>query len=449
MPRVLVIDDDPAIGRSLQLQLEGQECEVAVETTAAAGLKRASLQHPDLVFLDLQLPDRDGLDLIEPLSAAPNKPAVVVITGRQDMSATITAIRRGALDYIRKPLDLDEILLALEKVSRRNPQRGKTVPLSGRELPPREIIGKSREIIQVLKQVARFSQVRVSVLIEGESGTGKELVARALHQASAPGKKMVTVNCAALAQGVFESEMFGHERGAFTGADAEHHGHLEVAADGTVFLDEVGDLPLEMQGKLLRVLQEHEYQRVGGTEVLPFQARILAATHRDLAAMVREGAFREDLYHRLEVARITVPPLRARIEDLPLLVEALLNRISKAFGRTLRGISEVALHRLSGYAWPGNVRELENVLMRSVAACTGDVLTQVDLPEPRQEAADGSPPRTSSWRLQDAEQDHVRRALENFGWNISRTARALEVSPTTLRKKIRDYDLEPKGPARP
>ena len=446
MSKVLVIDDDPAIGRSLQLQLEDQGCQVAVANTGAAGLERAGQFHPDLVFLDLQLPDRDGLDLIQELSESSSRPAVVVITGRQDMQATITAIRRGALDYIRKPLDLDEILLSLEKVSRQNSERGKTVLLSGQEPPRREIIGKSRAIIQVLKQVAQFSEVHVGVLIEGESGTGKELVARALHEASGADRPLVAVNCAALAQGVFESEMFGHERGAFTGADRQHHGHFEVAQDGSVFLDEIGELPLEMQAKLLRVLQEKEYQRVGGSALLPFRARIIAATHRDLHAMVEQGSFRDDLLHRLEVAKISVPPLRAHIEDLPLLAEALLNRISNAFGRSLTGISERALERLRQHHWPGNVRELENVLMRSVASCRADVLSMVDLPEP-QSADRKAQEQLPGWRLQDAERHHVRQALARFDWNISQTARALEVSPTTLRKKIKDYDLRPDDPA--
>lgn len=438
--KVLVIDDDPAIGRSLQLQLRAHGCEVECTTSARSGLEQAVRMPPDLVFLDLQLPDGDGLDLIPELLTLKPEPVVVVITGLQDMQATISAIRSGAFDYIRKPLDLDDILLVVAKASHRSSEEAVSVAISDFQVPPHEIVGKSRGIIEVLTKVARFSEVQVSVLIEGESGTGKELVARAIHEASAPSRPFVAVNCVALASGVWESEMFGHERGAFTGADRRHRGRLEVAEDGTVFLDEIGDLPLELQGKLLRVLQEREFERVGGTEAVAFRARIVAATHRDVRTKVVDGTFREDLLHRLEVARIHIPPLRNRREDIPLLVEALLRRIATAFNRDLRAIAEDVLRQLQQHDWPGNVRELENVLMRAVASGQDEVLSSVDLPD---SIETGSRPthQISRWRLRDAESEHIRVALEHFAWNISHTARALEVSPTTLRKKIKDYAL--------
>ncbi len=445
---VLVVDDDPAIGRSLQLQLRCHGHEVEVAETAAAGLEAARLHSPQVVFLDLQLPDQHGLEVLPELLRREPAPLVVIITGRQDMQATIGAIRCGAFDYIRKPLDLDDVLLALTKAAHHVAQSGDSVPLSGAHTPAREIIGKSRGIIEVLTQVAHCSAVRVNVLIEGESGTGKELVARAIHEASAPGRPFVAINCVALAAGVWESEMFGHERGAFTGADRTHRGRLELAGDGSAFLDEVGDLAPDMQGKLLRVLQEREFERVGGTAHIPLEARIIAATNRDLRAMVGEGRFREDLLHRLEVARIHVPPLRQRQEDIPLLVEALLQRISGAFGRPIRAISEEALERLERHDWPGNVRELENVLMRSVAFCCGDVLTSVEVPQ-SEGGASGKQGGATRWRLEEAERDHLRQALEHFAWNVSQTARALDISPTTLRKKIRDYGLEKRNEPSP
>jgi len=439
--RILVIDDDPGIGRSLQLHLTGAGHEVHTAPTAGDGLDAAATHHPQVVFLDLKLPDRSGLDVLPELLGGKRPPAVVMISGQQDMQATIEAIRLGALDYIRKPLALDDVTLAVEKAARRLivSQRPGPVSPSVEPVGPREIVGRSRAIVEVLKQVAQFSQSRVTVLVRGESGSGKELVARAIHQAASPEEPFVAVNCSALVPTLLESELFGHEKGAFTGAHERKPGKLELAGVGTVLFDEIGDMSTDLQAKLLRAVQEREFEPVGGTRPVPLKARLVASTHRDLEAMVAAGTFREDLLFRLNVARIDVPPLRERMEDLDLLARHLLARTAAGMGRPVTRITDEAIERLRTHDWPGNVRELENALTRAVATATGDVLAPEDVridprQAPRARAVEVQP-------LREAEKAHVAAALDATGWNISRTARLLEVSPTTLRKKIADYRL--------
>ncbi|MEW6746088.1 MAG: sigma-54 dependent transcriptional regulator [Planctomycetota bacterium] len=448
MSRVLVIDDDKAICRSLQIQLGSRGHTVEVALTGQAGLEQARSSPPDIVFLDLRLPDTHGLEILQRLLSAIPNASVIMITGEQDMNATIEAVRFGAFDYIRKPLDLDEILGAIDKAGRRlvHFDESDLVPIAATTGAPREIVGKDRGIIDVLKQVARVSATSVTVLIEGESGTGKELVARAIHGASCPDEPFVAFNCSAVVPTLWESEIFGHEKGAFTGADRRKIGKLELAGKGSVFFDEIGDMSLELQAKLLRALQEREFERVGGTEMVPLRARVMAATHRDMEAMVAEKCFRADLMHRLTVARIRVPPLRERPGDIRLLVEHLLGRINAFLNRSIRAISRSALERLEAYDWPGNVRELENVLMRSVAQCDGDILEHIDCPRADLSSAEREPASAQVAgikTLRDAEREHVLLALERMGWNITHTAKALAISPTTLRKKIADYGLGP------
>jgi two-component system response regulator AtoC len=444
MSRILVIDDDKALCRSLEIQLHEEGHEVAWSNTAEEGLAQARAAEPEMIFLDLTLPDRDGLEVLKDLRQSVPQVPVAMITGRQDMGATIEAMRLGAFDYLRKPFALEDLVLLLEKASVRRERRaesGATAAEVAEEHPPYELVGADRAMVEVVKQIGLLSQTEVTVLVTGESGTGKELVARALHEASAPGKPFVAMNCSAVAPTLFESELFGHEKGAFTGAHARRAGKLEQAADGTLFLDEVGDMPLEQQAKLLRVLQEQEFERVGGTQKLALGARVVAATNQDLESQVEAGGFREDLYYRLCVSPIRVPPLRERREDVPLLARHLLARIVKALHRKVEGIDEPAMKRLKEYDWPGNVRELENVLTRAVALSQDRVLRTADFDFSfgRREA----PTREEEvLPLAEAEKRHVEAALTACGWNITHTARALEISPTTLRKKINDYELK-------
>ncbi|NQT20549.1 MAG: sigma-54-dependent Fis family transcriptional regulator [Planctomycetes bacterium] len=445
MSVILIIDDDKALCRSLEIQLGSHGHEVHSAHTASDGAAALAGCTPDLLLLDLKLPDRTGLDVLHDLEAHGHDFPVVMITGQQDTKATIEAMRSGAFDYLRKPFDFDSVLLVIEKAQRLKADRCKVVPA----LPPDaqhegtcEIVGAHEKIVEVVKQIGLLSRSSVTVLVQGESGTGKELVARALHEASAHGKPFVAINCSAVVSTILESELFGHEKGAFTGADSRKTGKLEFAGEGTVLFDEIGDMPLELQAKILRVLQEREFERVGGLETIPFEARVIAATNHDLEALVEEGKFRQDLFYRLSVSRIEVPPLRERRGDIRLLVSHLIRRISRKLHRPIEAVEEEALRALESYDWPGNVRELENALTRAAALAKSPILAVDDL-----EFSFGSPkalPTGSSEivSLQEAEKEHIHKALIATGWNITHTAKALRISPTTLRKKIAEFGLK-------
>ena len=453
MSKIFIIDDDVALCRSLEIQLAAEGHEAAWANTAAEGLAALTQYQPDLVLLDLVLPGASGLEILRALARRDPARPVAMITGQQDMQATIEAMRAGAFDYLRKPFDFEDLLLLIEKahhVARAAAAQRDTLPVvpaaEATAESSREIVGADRRIVEVIKQIGLLSQSRITVLIEGESGTGKELVARALHDAATPQKPFVAVNCSAVVPTLPESEFFGHEKGAFTGAAERKIGKLEFAAAGTLFLDEIGDMSPELQAKMLRVLENREFERVGGLQSIPFKARVIAATHRDLEDMVRRGAFRQDLYYRLAVSRIPVPPLRERRGDIPLLVGYFLSRAAAALppGRRVAAIEEDALRRLQLYDWPGNVRELQNVLSRAIALARGPVLTADDLAF--MQAPQGPPEPADIVPLEQAERLHIEKALLATGWNITQTAKALRISPTTLRKKIADSHLRAPNP---
>ncbi len=451
MNRIVMIDDDRALCRSMQLQLEHRGHQVRTAHSGTEGQELCSEWPPEIVFLDLGLPDMSGLEVLQRLREENADLLVVMITGTQDMRATIEAMREGAFDYLRKPFELDEIIVVMEKASRLGAQvPPATASEEDSQAGPGEIVGKDRRILDVLKQIGLLSQNRETVLVEGESGTGKELVARALHEAGTPAQPFVAINCSAIVATLPESELFGHEKGAFTGADQRKTGRLEHAGEGTLFLDEIGDLAPDLQAKLLRVLQEREFERVGGLEPIAFRARVIAATHRDLKAEVAAGRFREDLFFRLAVARLRVPALRDRQGDIPLLANHLIQDLSKRLHRRVSGIHESALVSLMAYDWPGNVRELQSVLARAITLSRGDVLTAEDF-EPLLRQARGRPEaepsespgedRAPVLSLREAEKEHIGKAYRACGGNVTRTAKLLEISPTTLRKKLKGYGL--------
>jgi len=445
MSAIHIIDDDRALCRSLQIQLESAGHTVSFATTAGEGLAAVRKTPPDLILLDLGLPDRSGLKVLEELRRDHEDSAVVMITGQQDSKATIRAMRLGAFDYIRKPFDLDDVLLVLEKLARfRALERRGTdhVRVPSGPTARGEIVGNDRQMLEVVKQIGLLSRSRVTVLIEGESGTGKELVARALHEATSPEENFVAINCSAVVPTLMESELFGHVKGAFTGAESSKDGKLAHAGRGTIFFDEISEIGLDLQGKILRAVQEREFERVGGLEPIALEARVVAATNRSLEALVEEGKFREDLFYRLAVTRLTLPPLRDRRGDIPLLVRHLLERVGRGLGRTVVAVEDRALQRLQAHDWPGNVRELENVLTRAAALAPGEVLSVEDIAVAlARRGTDLQARETKIVPLHVAEKAHIERALAAHGWNITRTARILEISPTTLRKKITDYRL--------
>jgi DNA-binding NtrC family response regulator len=439
---ILIIDDDAALCRSLQIQLKRQGHEVQTGHTGQAGAETAGQNAFDLVLLDLGLPDCDGLDILHRLLADQPERPVVVVSARQDMNATLTAMRDGAFDYIRKPFELVDILLVLEKVERLGARQDSAAASAAADTAsPHEIVGRSNSMVEIIKQIGLLSRTQVTVLIQGESGTGKELVARALHEVGAHGKPFVAVNCSAVVPTLFESELFGHEKGAFTGADSRRIGRLEQVGEGTLFLDEIGDMPLDLQAKLLRVLQERSFERVGGHETVPFAARVVAATNRALTTMVEAGTFREDLYFRLAVSPVRLPPLRERKEDLSALATHLLTRRARELHSDVDGIAEEALRLLNTYDWPGNIRELENALTRAVALARSTTLGAADFAflDPARAA---SPPESSEpGPLWQAEKRAIERALAHTGGNITHAADVLEITRTTLRKKIADYGI--------
>ncbi|MCL7486710.1 MAG: sigma-54 dependent transcriptional regulator [Desulfobulbaceae bacterium] len=445
MSRILIIDDDLALCRSLELQLKLHNHEADCACDVTEGLALASSIAPDLMLLDINLPGQDGLSALPDFIQQNPQMPVVIMTGEPGNQLVVEAMHNGAVDYLRKPFELNSLLDVLntfagQKGSGHHALEPAEEPAAGDTAV--EMIGAHPLMTAIHKTIGLLSRSRVTVLIHGESGTGKELAARILHQASTPGQPFVGVNCSAVVPTLLESEFFGHEKGAFTGADRVKIGKLEYAGEGTVFLDEIGDMPQDLQGKLLRVLQEEEFVRVGGLKPIPLKARIVAATHCDLEQLTRTGRFRQDLFYRLAVSTIELPSLRKRREDIPMIAEFLLRRINRKLHHPLTAISQEALDYLSTGDWPGNVRELENVLTRAVALAKTSILSREDLGHsPR--AACEMESAAQSLSLVDAQKHHIQRILTMNRWNITHSARILQISPTTLRKKIADFQLKP------
>jgi DNA-binding NtrC family response regulator len=446
VPRILVVDDDRSIRRSLEKFLGDEGYEVITASDGDGAL--ASAATADVMLLDLGMPGKSGFDVLGALAAYARPPQVIVVTARDDMQSTVKAIQLGAYEYLVKPVDIDRLRLVVTRALETREARGALDVRVAREAESYQvgnILGHSHAIREVWKQIGAVSTTRAPVLLAGESGTGKELVARAIHAASAErDRPFVAVNCTALAPGVLESELFGHVRGAFTGAERDRAGRFELAGKGTLFLDEIAEVPLELQAKLLRVLQERTFERVGDARALPLEARIIAATHRELAAMVAAGRFREDLYYRLRVVEIPLPPLRDRPGDIPILVEGLLAKINRELHKGVRGCTPGAMDALARYAWPGNVRELENMLTRAVVLAKGDVLDESLLPLAAPSAT--APIEHDLAPLREIERRHIARVLAHTEWNKRRACAILEISRPTLDRKIDEYGLE-KGKA--
>lgn len=454
MKQIMIVDDDPSLTRTLELYFRGKDYEVTVFRTGREAFEHWRLHEPDLILLDVQLPDMDGPEVLENAKREELEGEVVMITAFHDTEATLKAIRLGAADYLYKPIDLDALDLLLEKILFQKAERVKLAKLShvvSKSFKPDQIIGRSASMLEVIKAVAQVAQTPASVLLEGETGTGKELIAQAIHQESRPEEPFVAINCAAIVETLLESELFGHEKGAFTGATHRKVGKLEVAGKGTLFLDEIGEFPLELQAKLLRALQEREFQRLGGLKTLPMHARIIAATNRDLQAMIDQGAFREDLYFRLKVFVIRIPPLRERIEDIVPLTEYFVYQLNQEMGKKVSRIPIPHLKALNAYDWPGNVRELQNVLRRSMILSKGEILElnqnwiqKRDVP--RAGAVEASTTSTTSstehlMSLEEVERAHILRVLKHTGGNYGEACRILGISRPTLRRKISDFNL--------
>jgi nitrogen regulation protein NR(I) len=463
-PKILLIEDDARLAANLRQVLEDKGFTVTHAARGDDGLQRAGNAAFDVVLTDLRLPGLGGLDLVRQLHAAQPRLPVLLMTAHGTIETAIEATKLGAYDYLQKPFEMEELLTLLQKAVEAGRLMHEPVELNDAPFARTALIGTSRAMQHVCKEIGRVAAKPVTVLIRGETGTGKELIARAIYQHSDRAKEpFIAINCGAIPENLIESELFGHERGAFTGADQRRIGRFEQANKGTLFLDEIGDLPPHTQVKLLRVLQQQSFQRVGGSETISVDVRIIAATHRDLEGAIHEGKFREDLFHRLNVVTISLPPLRERREDVPLLVQHFLRKYAADFGVEAPAITPEALAALQSEAWPGNIRELENVTRRLLLdarglAIQGETVRRVlaarpaDAAQPRSSlsalatallsrAQRGEIPDAHGQLLSEAEREIITQAILLADGNQAKAARWLGISRLTLREKLTQLGL--------
>jgi two-component system, NtrC family, response regulator AtoC len=470
MRRILVVDDEGSLRQTLQIHLQREGYEAVGAGSVDAALAELDVRPFDVVLTELRMPLRGGLDLVEEVWRRRLDTAVVVMAANGGKEAAIEAMKRGAYDYLSKPFTPEQLILLLrkaeerernfrEKQQRRRPLRAGANE-GGGQLG--DLVATSPGMTEIFRTVRKIAEFKTTVLVGGESGTGKELVARAIHRCS-PRREgpFIAVNCGAIPAPLLESELFGHRKGAFTDASRDRRGLFEEASGGTLFLDEIGELPLELQVKLLRVLQEEEVRPLGDTQDIEVDVRVVAATARDLAAEVQRGAFREDLYYRLNVFFLQLPALRERRDDIPLLVGHFMQRMNARLGLSISGVASEAMRVLLEYEWPGNVRELENTIERAMVLCESPQIDLASLPErlvnrrrtPVPLLPSGESDLSIKRASRRAEEDLIRRALAKTGGNRTRAAELLEISHRALLYKIKEYginlarsDLEPPGP---
>ena len=450
MARILIVDDEESIRNILRQLFEYEGHEVREAATADDALSKVQEEAPDAVFLDVKMPGTDGIELLGRLQKEFPGLQVVMISGHGTIDTAVEATRRGAYDFLEKPLDTDRLLVTLRNVLEVKGLSESVAALRSQVESRHEIVGSSFHIRQVLDRIERVAPTDSRVLITGENGTGKELVARALHSLSPRrDRAFVEVNCAAIPSELIESELFGHMKGSFTGAVQDRTGKFEQADRGTLFMDEVGDMSLAAQSKVLRALEEGKVTRVGGHKPRQVDVRVIAATNKDLEEEIREGRFREDLYYRLNVVPIHMPPLRERREDIPMLVRHFSSRMAEQSGLPVREFTPEALEKLKGLDWPGNVRELRNTVERLMILASGDQIRAEDVATLVGEhaAADGLGAdllgaETFSEFKDRAERAFVLQKLREHEWNVSETARALDMPRSNLYKKIEKHDLQ-------
>lgn len=449
---ILIIEDEAVQRETLMGFLRKRGYEVKGAASGPEGLEQLRERPVDLILTDYRMPEMSGLEVLRAAKEINPEVAVVVITAYGTIGSAVEAMKEGAADFLTKPIDLDELEIvvkrALERQALISENRALREQLKAR-YQLEGIVSSSPEMEEVLNLAGRSASSKATVLIRGESGTGKELIARAIHYASPRrDRPFVAVNCAALSESLLESELFGHEKGAFTGADRMRRGRFEQADRGTLFIDEVGDIPLPVQVKLLRVLQEQAFERVGGNETLHVDVRIIAATHRDLERMIHDGTFREDLFYRLNVVCIEIPPLRRRRSDIPALVEHFLRTYAEENGKAIEGVSKEAMDRLMKYDYPGNVRELENAIERAVVLARGRWITTEDLPlsirgaESEQDLVRRRRAGSLPEMVEQLEREAIADALERAGGVQSRAAALLGITERNLRYKLKKYGMK-------
>jgi len=447
---ILLVDDEPQILQALAGLLQDEDFEVLTAADGQAALRLVQDELPDLVLLDIALPGRDGLEILQELKDQHPTLPVIMLSAYGSVENAVKATRLGAFDFIEKPPHADKILLSVRNALEMARLAEENRRLRQQAVPAREIIGKSAAIQQLREKLRLVAPTSASVLITGENGTGKELVARALHFLSRRAHRpFVEVNCAAIPEDLIESELFGHEKGAFTGATSRRQGKFDLAHEGTLFLDEIGDMSLKTQAKILRILEEQRFERVGGGRPIQVDVRVVAATNKNLEEEIAKGNFREDLYHRIKVIPLHVPPLRERREDIPLLARYFLKELAQQNEATPKTLTDRALEVLAAQPWPGNVRELRNFIWRVFILTPRPVIDAEDLPLER--SAPGSHPGTvsalltlSDFREARAlfEQEFLKRKLEEHGGSVSATAEAIGLERSHLYRKLRAYGLE-------
>jgi len=448
-PKVLIIDDEESIRSSLKMTLEYKDYECVLAANAEAGLKIAERENPDVVFLDIKMPQMDGMEVLKRLKAADPSPPVVMISGHADVATAFEASKLGAFDFIEKPLESDRVLLVVRNAVEQGRLKKKVAGFREGEVGRYRMVGVSGVLDQVREAVTRAAPTNATVLIIGESGAGKELVARAIHRNSLrKDEEFVQVNCAAIPEELIESELFGHEKGSFTGATEKQIGKFELAHKGTIFLDEVGDMSLRTQAKVLRVLQEGEVERIGSQKTIQVDVRVIAATNKNLEEAIEKGDFREDLYFRLSVIPIRVPPLRERTEDIPPLVEHFLAQFSAENNIRRKAVSPEAMAVLKRHPWRGNVRELKNTIERLMIMVPQDEITPEHLADVLRRTAEGGaagaaaePPGSLKDFKESAERAFLVQKLRESRWNISATAAAIGTPRSNLYKKLEHYGI--------
>jgi len=451
MTDILLVDDEKSIRTTLSLFLERQGFKVEPISDGKSAVEKLKTNFYDLVITDLKMKDVDGLQVLREAKAINPLTEVIVLTGFGTVESGVEAIKLGAYDYIQKPVDMDEFVLLIEKALERKDLKLKVEQLQT-ELKDKyrfeNIVGKSKEMMDVFSLVFKVAPTDSTVLITGESGTGKELIARAMHENSRrKNRTFVTINCGALPENIQESELFGHVRGSFTGAIKDKRGLFQEANGGTLFLDEVGEMSLATQVKVLRFLQNGEIRRVGDNEPIFVDVRLIAATNQDLENGIKEGTFREDLFYRLNVIPIKMPPLRRRRDDIPLLISYFIDKYSEKSGKKVHSISPEAEKILTGYRWPGNVRELENVIERAVILTNKNTILPEDLPSSirtSMEIETGSDDGFDEIPLEELEKKQILKILNKYSWNQKKASEILGISTTTLWRKLKAYGIEPK-----
>lgn len=444
--KILSVDDDPVTCSILERILSKCGCKHEIIRSGPEALQRIEREKYDLLITDLKMPDVDGMTILKEARKRSPDILVIMITGFSTVESAVEAMKLGAYDYLRKPIDPDELLLIVERALE-NKRLLDENRLLKEELAERfgfeSIIGQHPRMLQVFEVVKKISQSRSNVIIRGESGTGKELVARAIHY-NGPRRKnrFIAVNCGAMPDNLLESELFGYEKGAFTGAVAQKVGLLEAASGGTLFLDEIGNISEAMQIRLLRVIQERSFFRIGGSSEVNVDVRFICATNQNIERLVEEGRFREDLFHRLNVITVSLPPLRERMEDMPLLVEHFIKKFNNYYGRSIKGITEDAINAFMYYNWKGNVRELENVIERAVNLMEGDRITSADLPEYIMEKNRTGETKRRTPTLREIEKMHILHVLKETGGDRAKAAELLGIDKTTLWRKAKRYGIE-------